>query len=524
MQGERLELLARQAAEAKRAALRQLLAALAVGPPPALQSFMRDHPGPFARPSWVDEFLQAPDGFELDELDRTWRPLLRKLVARLAEGLPHDAELSSDDRGLVEDLAEWALRQLRRPAGSRDAPSAQVVRFLESARRLEIEARNAVAALVKYCYSLPEHDNPIVSSARKVAIGHHGALMEPDDLAGICIERLYHRIDQFRDADEGRFRAWIRTLVQNAVRSWYRQHRTWHRHHERIFVERSEISAPDLVVTATLQNEQTELSRTPFSASDWAVISRWADRNRNIKVPIVVIVGWNWWRKVAADAAHWECFSEWCRASGVDDVERLKDGLAALEHPTTRTLLQCLARRQGIPYNTTARLFHRPFSGISQPCRQTSFGKWHLVVELEFFWQLVFSGVVSQHDSQRVCDDLKPYDLHPRIAALLCAPAWPLVGSLHCWRNVSGDYPFLESPPLLEFLYRRYNLSDRDRSALPSDLQSDEAVWAYCRQVMLAHATKGSLDDVKQQVETARRRGAPLEDNLRKMWRNVHPA
>ncbi len=522
MQGERLELLARRAAETKRAALRQLLAALAVCPPPALQSFMRDHPGPFARPGWVDEFLQDPDGFELNALDRTWRPLLRELVARLAEGMPHDANGSSHHLGLVEELAEWAMEQLSQPAASCDPPSSPVVRFLKAARQDEIAARNAVSELVQHCYSLPEGDNPILSSARKLAIGRHGALLEPDDLAGLCIERLYNRIDQFRDTDESGFRAWIHTLIRNELLSFCRQHRTWRRHHERIFVERSESSAPDLVITATLQDEQTELFRTPFSAADWAVISQWADRNA--RSPLVVIVGWNWWRKVAADAAHWKCFSEWCRASGVDDVERLKDDLAVLEHPTTRTLLQCLAERQGKSYNTTARLFHRPFSGISQPRRQTSFGKWHLVVELEFFWQLVFSGVVSQHDSQRVCDELEPYDLHPRIAALLCAPAWPLVGSLRCWRNVSGDYPFLESPPLLEFLYRQYNLSDRDRSALPSDLQSDEAVWAYCRQVMLAHATKGSLDDVKQQVETARRRGAPLEDNLRKMWRNVNPA
>lgn len=346
--------------------------------------------------------------------------------------------------------------------------------------------------------------NPLVDIVRSVHASRSARAVVVDELLSISILRLYSRIDAYKPKPDGSFLGWWRTLVDRCLLD---------------MLEARRLPIPlqdEQIGTLVGSDENQEFELQPFDDGDWQTIQGWA--KHNVMISIVVCTGFGWFAKVKANPSHWREFCEWLLNYGIEDADSLWDAMQECGW-TTAGQLGILAEHACRKANSVRQSFHRSFSGIQQTARQTSFGKMHHAVELDYYWKARPFYSARLHNTLR--EMLLANETDARVAALCCAPAWQLVGGLSEWVEIKEDYPFQIPPPLFEFLKPDLDIKPEHRSLLPPWVRSNVDKVAYIREKILAHGTVGGFEESQTRVRQARISCVGLEAELRMHWEDT---
>lgn len=416
----------------------------------------------------------------LESLAATAADERRRALRAIQEGLAGDhgtvaADVRRGMKGLSEDQVRWAQRflceQFVLPSENRPRLDLEFVKLLilwlrrvQSGLKLQLTpdaekesvspvdreladvvaayiaqsisheraARSAIGELFTASYACRWANgsacNPMRETARMVLLKNnskHRWLKNPDnnaidELMTAGFEALTNRIDQF-DPAKGAFLAWWYTLLFNLLRDRMRKAK---RTKEETNQDASYLD--DRFEIRPVWDE--DLFSQSFSDADWSVIQGW--KEFAVDIPVVLIVGFDWVQKIRRKDEHGSEFCQWLIEYGVSDPEGFVSDLASAPESTEERFK--VLEKSGIKsMNAISTKFSRPFAGIHQSAKQTSFGKKHHAIELEFFWKLEW--VVGRHASQETCAKLNQMEPGPRVTALSCTPAWHLLGGRAEW-------------------------------------------------------------------------------------------
>ncbi|MCA9261787.1 MAG: hypothetical protein KDA61_21365 [Planctomycetales bacterium] len=510
---------ATSAATSRQRALQQLLVGLSECVDHSHYAMLNDalRDAQFAGPEEIAQ-IDAGDLFRCDDQRRRRalaivRNALRHVLDRLCGG--HD-ETPRFVAQLEPDLSCWidaACASIRRAVEGRSQHAATrsaaefVGRFddrvgsrIADAVKHQSEAADELAQLIETSYSDPTA-NRLLAIVKSVRASRAAWSIDTEELLSSAVQRLYARIDAY-DRKFGAFESWWRRLVDRCLLDLLAQR-----------PPRTNLpSEPEVEVDVTTWAEG-DANDVPFSDRDWSTIRGWAEGS--VLTPVVVVVGFGWIDKIRACPAHWDEFCGWLEDYGVDDPLEMAEALTPLDREATPRL-NTLAQFANRSPNTVRTTFRRSFAGMQQTARQASFGKLHHAVELDYFWELRAFADDSLPGEMVVA--LQQASVDARVAALCCAPAWPLAGSRENWKRLSGDFPFTRPPPLLELLRR--DLAEGADVRLDKTLSSrgEKSNAADVRERILAHATRGNFAAAVERAGMARREGAAFESQLSVLW------
>ena len=514
---QQIQQFAEQAAEARRAALSHVLKAL-------ISHLKNDLPAGFSE--LFTKLGIRPES----EADAVWNILLARsekkhAVDVMRNGLRFVCEqlvLPNLDRpnfilSIIPELLVW-VRSIQQQLNLTETPrevnevhsqwycevplTEEHQSVLRKAIESERAARRYVNDLVEMTFTYHRDDgtacNPILGVVRQVLSKRGIDRSKTDEILSDSIQRLYSRIDAF-PVGHSSFLNWWRSLVDRCLIDFLESQSQ---------VEQLRDDYTDENVSRPIwESSQHDVS---FSDRDWAVICAWADRD--FAIPVVVLTGFGLVGKAHSDTEHWTAFCHWLEQYGVEDCDGFAEGIDDYEW-STKGQLQRLADFSGNSYNNVRNQFSRQFGGIQQQTRQTSFGKKHHIVELDFFWQA--GWVSTRHLSEQTYRQLEGLEVAPRVAALCCAPGWQLFRGRVEWQIQSENYPFAKCPPLLELIKSDFILEPHHVDYLPGHITNQTEVQSYFREQVLAHGTAGNFGAACELVRDARTIGLVLEKQIR---------
>jgi hypothetical protein len=512
---------AQRAAQAKRDAIDGVLRALskperagATGAWHAILDELADDSRPLSCALLADAMRQR--GRRRDAAIRVrnaCRFLLQQLVHPSQDRWDYLADLNLDLLTWLRNVqaaCQWRPTPLVEGEVLADLPSVPAVSPAErdalgEARQGEIRARQEINRLVdaSFAGAWPDggHCNPLRMESQRVLQRFPVRTLTPDDLMAEGLRRLYDRIDAYHTA-QAPFLAWWHVLVRNRFVDLERR--------ERPTVELCENA--DHPVTDNVgpgSGVRDDHPQEPFTDQDWQRICGWAEHN--LLSAVVVLVGFGWLDKVKWHAPHWEECCQWLEQIGVDDVPAYDAARQATGQWTTTRQLRVLAEHAQRKPNSLSQHFHRKFKGIEQTVRQESFGKKHLAVQLDYFWQVTWRTAPRVPD--RLQQQLQQTATDPRVTALCCCPAWHLLGRRERWSTACAGYPFQRVPPLLELLRNDFQIARPE--LIPPHLSHRRDVQSYVREVLLAHGTQGQLAQVRERLRESHEQCRELETELR---------
>lgn len=479
----------------------------------------------------IDTVLPSEQGFRAlfsrprdDPNSRRWSVLRNGLRFALGQLLAPSDELPQYINPLQPDWLHW-IRQVQASLNLKSTPfpnewpepsangvqlSLETTECLKNAINLQKQATAKFNELIELGVTCqPPLLLQIVHVVRK---SRSVRSIGGDELLSHTVVRLANKIDAYQSGSN--FLAWWRQLVDRCLLDLLAESND--------LVSRHNADDPPTPVEE-LPCHRPETSRPqsePFSERDWTTIRGWAEQS--IKIPVVVCAGYGWMEKIKSVSSHWQEFSKWLTEYGVPDIEAyLEDSLqAAFETESQLNVLADHARKLcNTERNTVRNTFTRNFGGIQQSARQPSFGKKHHAVELEHWWQCsVFNGPTIDDDLK---NQLMKASVEERVAALCCAPAWPLLRRLDAWNGAKANYSFVSTPPLLEFLRADLDIRPENRNLLPPSIRTNRQKLCYLREQILVHGTKGNFAQCLELVASARANAKHLEHSLTELWENT---
>jgi hypothetical protein len=464
-----------------------------------------------------------------ESLQRTfWRR--RKLLRYGLDGLElNDWQITRFNRELLTDFNQW------------------LVPYIAHIHQLEYEEPclipvfdDTVMASIDRALSCQRESrlciNQIFSHLACLANDRH-SLLEPERLGGLYF-LVSRRIDSFPDTHTS-FLAWLKRVAMNHDTSEYRvvknnpfgivlsqlqndekkrfepnENQLPHRH-----------GGPDRLGPDELaaENEFLAALGEPFSEPDWQRICQWAQQAT--LVPVVILIGTGWFQKVApgsdcqAKASQRSDLEKWMVELGVqrEDLTQFWKELSDAKDFANVRLEVLNSYSRSLRGNHAQRTYFRAFSGTSQMVRQASFGKFHLVVHLDFYWKF-YSPQLLPNESCVVKS--MPVDLDA-LCLQWTTVSWNLAGRDH-WESLIRDRRLSSCPPWLETLrndrYLEAKENDVDGQPTNADrLGLKHPNWTSAAQrvrlALLAHGRTGNLE------AALRVAGASWDDTSAQDWK-----